>query len=291
MNEMPDEIEAAPLYVISRDMCDLAWFAAASMPNEPLLASELPSETGFIALSKNFIVEDIRGTKVSVSAFSWRTHRIRTLRSYTAPLITTNFEDMTVVKDVIVFDIWSDRDEIADESLQSLVKEWKVDLGAAVLDVPKYVILGQSIHAIGAPDKDPNAIAEELGIPLDRAMQAVVMHARFPRALWVLMKQRLHVERAERADRPTRRRLARQHSPLAERFIKVVTLRRIEERKPTEGEAQHVERTHRWIVSGHWRNQWYAAERMHRLIWIHPFIKGPDDMPLVEKRVVTRLVR
>lgn len=46
--------------------------------------------------------------------------------------------------------------------------------------------------------------------------------------------------------------------------------------------------THRWIVSGHWRRQWYGIEQVHRPKWIAPYIKGPDDQPLVvkEKRYI-----
>lgn len=39
---------------------------------------------------------------------------------------------------------------------------------------------------------------------------------------------------------------------------------------------------HQWIVSGHFRNQWYPSEEAHRLIWIAPHIKGPDGAPMIE---------
>lgn len=41
--------------------------------------------------------------------------------------------------------------------------------------------------------------------------------------------------------------------------------------------------THRWVVNGHWRNQWYPSMQSHRPKWIAPYIKGPDDKPLVVK--------
>ena len=37
---------------------------------------------------------------------------------------------------------------------------------------------------------------------------------------------------------------------------------------------------HRWLVSGHFRNQWYRSEQTHKVIWIAPYVKGPDDAPL-----------
>lgn len=41
-----------------------------------------------------------------------------------------------------------------------------------------------------------------------------------------------------------------------------------------------IEWSHRWIVSGHWRNQWYPSSGTHELTYILPYVKGPDDKPL-----------
>lgn len=54
------------------------------------------------------------------------------------------------------------------------------------------------------------------------------------------------------------------------------------------GEADAHEYSHRWIVRGHMRNQAIGprltgGERKHIRIWIAPFVKGPDDKPLVLK--------
>ena len=38
--------------------------------------------------------------------------------------------------------------------------------------------------------------------------------------------------------------------------------------------------TIRWVVSGHWRNQWYPAAELHRPRWIDGYVKGPADAPL-----------
>lgn len=53
-------------------------------------------------------------------------------------------------------------------------------------------------------------------------------------------------------------------------------------------EAESREYSHRWIVRGHMRNQAVGprlsdGERKHIRIWIAPFVKGPDDKPLVLK--------
>lgn len=48
--------------------------------------------------------------------------------------------------------------------------------------------------------------------------------------------------------------------------------------------ARHVDWQHKWIVSGHWRKQWFPSRQENRPIYIEPYIKGPDDKPLLEQR-------
>lgn len=36
---------------------------------------------------------------------------------------------------------------------------------------------------------------------------------------------------------------------------------------------------HRWWVRGHFRAQWYPSQQAHRVVWIAPYIKGPEDKP------------
>lgn len=63
-------------------------------------------------------------------------------------------------------------------------------------------------------------------------------------------------------------------------LVRVVALRR--RRTAGESEAEHAERewSCRWIVGGHWRNQYLPASGSHRPTWIAPYLKGPDEKPL-----------
>lgn len=79
----------------------------------------------------------------------------------------------------------------------------------------------------------------------------------------------------ERPDRATRKRARR--AGLPEREIHVVRLRR--EQSPSERIGGAVNYSHRFVVSGHWRNQWYPSLSAHRQTWISPYVKGPDDKP------------
>lgn len=64
--------------------------------------------------------------------------------------------------------------------------------------------------------------------------------------------------------------------------VTVVTLRRKEQelRDMTNQNEEAPDWQFRWMVSGHWRNQWYSSEERHRLKWIDPYLKGPEDKPI-----------
>lgn len=85
--------------------------------------------------------------------------------------------------------------------------------------------------------------------------------------------------------RQLRRRAARRGHVLNP--VTIVRLPRRQYEHAQNGES-HVDWSHRWVVSGHWRKQWYAKQEVHRPKWIAPYVKGPDDKPLLvkEKRYV-----
>ena len=74
------------------------------------------------------------------------------------------------------------------------------------------------------------------------------------------------------------------------RTIRTVVLRRPPHDSSSE-EHHHRDWSHRWMVSAHWRRQWYASEQRHRSILIGPYVKGSDSKPLVLKQRAFRWVR
>lgn len=45
--------------------------------------------------------------------------------------------------------------------------------------------------------------------------------------------------------------------------------------------------SHRWVVRGHWRRQWYPSQNRHIPIWITDHIAGPEDKPVLRRDKVT----
>lgn len=56
-------------------------------------------------------------------------------------------------------------------------------------------------------------------------------------------------------------------------------------------DVSNVEWSHRWIVRGHWRNQYFPTRNARAPIWIHPHVKGPADKPFSEELPVVYAVR
>lgn len=127
-----------------------------------------------------------------------------------------------------------------------------------------------------------------LGGSWQRGTEPVGTLDRLLQSFWVLSSQRIAVAETQLVDRHMRKRAAKVgHVP--EDGIRVVTLRR-----PTQeqtGGSRLVEWSCRWVVSGHWREQWYAKSEEHRPVWIAPYPKGPADKPLVLNDKVYRWVR
>lgn len=101
----------------------------------------------------------------------------------------------------------------------------------------------------------------------------------FLQALMRLAQQPLAEHTEAAADRPTRRRVQRAGGSV--RPITTITLRR--PKGASTGAASSREYTHRWMVNGFWRNQFYPSLGTHRQIYINSFVKGPKDKPLVLK--------
>jgi hypothetical protein len=115
-------------------------------------------------------------------------------------------------------------------------------------------------------------------------------------AFSLLVNHRLSQLETVYAPRAVRRR--GQRVGVDDREVSNVRLIRLRQPKRAAGdsdadvERRQVEWTHRWIVSGHtaWR-RCGTQRKDRRLVYIAPFVKGPDDKPLVVTTDVRMWVR
>jgi hypothetical protein len=93
-------------------------------------------------------------------------------------------------------------------------------------------------------------------------------------SLW--LKQKITTVSQAPLTRAAERRLKR--AEISTKCL-VVELRSKSYVKTTADEERHqVDWAWQWAVRGHWRDQ--PTKDGYKLIWIHPFIKGPEDKPL-----------
>jgi hypothetical protein len=118
---------------------------------------------------------------------------------------------------------------------------------------------------------------------VDRYMLASEQFIRFILAACTWMGTVLPDTRIQ-VHRHLRKEAERQLGPQDPRGVKVIQLRKMEHHgEHAAGDGR--EYSHRWMVDGHFRQQACGTGRADRkLIWIDPYIKGPDDKPFVDKQ-------
>jgi hypothetical protein len=105
----------------------------------------------------------------------------------------------------------------------------------------------------------------------------------FVRAGLAWINQRILSTAAQTPERHARRRAEKLDPSTPVSDIRVIQLRRrtASHQPPALGDEQAlVQWMCQWMVSGHWRQQYYPKSAAHRPIWITPYVKGPADKPL-----------
>ena len=109
---------------------------------------------------------------------------------------------------------------------------------------------------------------------------------RFLAAAFALAKASPFIK-ADTSDTRTKREIkqARKCNRTNDRPYKVTTIHVTDApQASTTGSHDHIEYHHRWIVSGHFRNQPYGpGGSLRRRQWIPPYIKGPAGAPLLNR--------
>lgn len=252
--------EAEPIYV-APDICDLINYAADTFKPEPFLETDLLTPAGFVYFGNPLQNHDTHGRLMNHRAMMW--------------CVTEHqFKDGSPASRGVVVAFYSHRldpDPYWDERDEKMGVIGGSDLTLA--HVTSFTF-GIGVHEV-----------EDISV-LD-----VIRHLN---VFFRLCQQEIAVPHHERVGRPVWKRASTWRQI---KEVKVFTLRRA---KPShyEGEEREVEWSHRWMVSGHWRNQPYVERdedgekiTVHRQIWIAPYVKGPDGKPLIFKRRAFELIR
>jgi hypothetical protein len=150
-------------------------------------------------------------------------------------------------------------------------KELRNRHGITVSNMGRFVFDGHQVIACH-PDASEMRVERYDGGDTWRARRGDMF-----RALCFLLRQRVAETETVMPDRAAQRRAKREGKEPPP--IRVISIRGA----AVTGGAGDGSREwkHRWMVRGHWRRQWYRSIQAHRPVWINPFIKGPEDAPLL----------
>lgn len=286
-------LRVAYAYHVAAPMVPLVERAAAELPDAAHIEPEhLPTQAGFVwfdqqvrlrvpdALAgfRDLVVADgDQGVACKVRAMSWIS---------TSGPATKAGRDVGMPAEVpgVLLHLYADLEDYHGLGIDRLMAEQlPTDVDNSVQGLR--VVCGRLLveHFVFLPYHmrvGPGAYPVDDGSTVDDPMRIIL-------AYWLLLSQTIVDVREELADRPSRRRAIRAGVPGR---VTVVQLRRTH--APQGHSESIVEWSHQWVVRGHWRRQPCGIDRSERrMVWINPYVKGPEDAPLVVTDKVYTLVR
>lgn len=247
-------LRLADLYCVSQEMTELAVAAARTLPGYQLRPSDLPSEHGLILYDHAIDTVKYAGISPRIVAASWGLWH----QDQVHPGIERSVARELYKDGGVWITWWADRDSIV-QQLPDAERARAIQAKA-----PRVVMVDESLLPFRG---DPELAEHTPGL---EGMVGAVL------ATWLLMQQTVVQVATAQYDRATRKRISRRGiEPPA---IRVITLR--SPISPGAGEGQRSYH-HRWVVRGHWRQQWYRSESRHKPVWIAPHIKGPGGAPML----------
>lgn len=296
IGEMTRLLDCDPIYV-SADMCELIDFAQETFEVEALLESDIITPRGFMLFEKPFEILDRYEKPTDIKAVSW------------TRIVSTGFnsddkEKTQKIIDNLVEKGWdverypggirvkgakamSGSADVEDQLLEAGASA--TGIAVTIYCTTRRELMDRSVRELPYPPVLPmhltpwyfNMTFEGNEIDIKGIPTGAIWWWRILQTTLRMMQQKVTVKHHMRPDRAARRLMA-EHGARPETMTVVVRLRGEEsERKEPSGEKANY--SHRFIRRGHWRNQWYDSEKIHRQIWIDPTIVGDKDLPLIVK--------
>ncbi len=286
-------LEAADTYYVDPRMHALVTAAAESMPQEELLPRDIPSDFGFLMIPGGLGVIDIRGKALKYHAVQWASFGGAVYITWLTDKYDMTDSTNLVMRAKISTEVFREFPQFAPGGFNEMRfgHPLPVSVGPDFLVPPEREL--RVIHNVNEDGSRSIAWAFDKGYTPDELLDKMSMSVRTDPALrwllatWRLMQQSVTSVTEEHAPRNMRRALERKNQNAK---VTVISLRH----RVSQGDGgNEVEWSHRWLVKGHWRNQPCKedGEWTTRLVWIHPYVKGPEDKPLLIREHVYALVR
>lgn len=259
--------EAEPIFVTS-EMLDLTRAAMESFDSsEEMHAEDLFLRSGMALLQEPFVATDAEGLETAWRCVTWR--YVDLPPEAGGP---ENSEPIPAVEIILWWslddtDEWDENHEAVMDMARAHYRSWGMRWAVMHATVTPFEYISEIAHM--GNEGDPAA-----------------SWMSFLRVLNKLMAERIVLKTPMRPQRAFRRSVQRL-GIVEPKDVIVCELRRARPRgfewEQGDGES-HL--SHRFLVAGHWRNQWYPSLKRHKQKWISPYVKGPDDKPFVDKKRV-----
>lgn len=216
-----------------------------------------------------------------LGAFTWRQGEMlqdAITRLQNTPMVSRASSRIDLLLDRIIIDKMKEKGYLEDEilTITQRMAEIEAELKAQGADVPSRAHLEAAIkhHEAAAQKAEEYNAGHERRVSMWKEASANALKTFACGSLW--LQQKIVVTEYGKLDRHAERRLMRAEIPTT---VRVVYLRSKSYVKTTpDEEKNHVDWAWQWAVRGHWRNQ--PTKEGVKMLWIHPFIKGPEDKPL-----------
>lgn len=289
-------LEAADLWFVDADLCDVVQVAYPSMPAFAPQPQDLPSQAGFVIFEKPvglLTQEEIGfdsewalgdpllaqvlacGSRVVAASWSPLTVPGMPVRGPAGAAWLTFYGETNLNR--MEVPAGPDRDRLL--------------LAQRLSPRPEMTPEDEIAFAWCPPGLTPEQ-QQRYVIPTDRVSSVGKWASMLFAMFQIARQQNLTQTDAETVARPERRRTLKA-GLRAPGDIRVVRMR---QRKPAEtaAAAPRAGKTfqHRWVIRGHWRNVWYATQQTHRPRWFPQTLAVPagcEDAPLLGGDKVTRI--
>lgn len=306
---------------VGSEIVDLISIAANDLPFEPLRRTDVYEPSGFIYLEKPLVVEvdesyytdgePGRTETIGIRGIAWNVDEkgVMQRRNQTLPGMTPLSDAVGIIDSTeSVLEDVSKRDDVGGIRITVYTDVGCVryitgfnDKWPDVTPDRALVISQITAWAYNSPWRVADiASGENAKVDMDDDETLVcspdlAVVRKFVLSLWRFMWQELVVR--ETGEVPSHIRKGMVRALDRKDPITVLKLRRHKTSSDKDGEGSGTRLDYRLLVRGHWRNQWYRSlgpaedPASHRMIWIDPHVRGPEDAPFRTKPKVLAVVR
>lgn len=315
-NGMQHALRMTEAWFVSDEIAQVVAAIAHEMPPEVLQPEDMPSTHGWLVFEDPYMLKDVRNNAIPVRALLWGTQEVGKEDYDQVPKQGIVVWCITDLNDRLIDDYfrWDDPSKMVamiNNHLQlTPAQVFAVTFNALALEMVDragmYIYEKAGSPRLDRLEEDPEpgvwrffdpSGARELAEAVRKRTGEVIPAEQFVRvrpepltqflqALWRFQAQKLAAIERPHVPKTALKTLMRRQMHLGP--VSVIKLRKRE--RGNETGAQYV-LSHRFVVRGHWRRQWYPSEQRHKSIYIQPFLKGPEDAPLLARDRVNAIVR